>query len=464
MNEPLKLKLFSIYGQILHEKVLRDAWKHVKANNGCAGIDRMTIERFERDLDENINDLAKSLKEKTYKPSPVKRVYIPKKNGKMRPLGIPTIKDRIVQQALVDRLTPFFEEKIFHDNSCGFRPNRDVKMAIKKILCRLECGYLYIYDFDIKGYFDNIPHKKLMKVLNKYISDGTVLDLIWRWLKSGYMEDEIRYESKAGTMQGGVISPLLANIYLNELDWELDKANLEFVRYADDSIVMCKTPEELKRAKQVVKAVLDKLGLELAEDKSDDIDFHKKDFSFLGFRFEHLSRSKKGNVYYRVRPSDKALRKFKEDIKARTGKSLSRSFEQWTDELNPILRGKFNYFLISTKACLEMEQMMKERGRVFHGIPFKKYEALDGYVRQRLRVNFANRGKRHAGYTDGKKYTVKYGNRFFLKDMGLVSGAFLRSRLFYPDHSIDDFLAVRAKKKNPYDQGKDEFFKIALAK
>ncbi len=464
MNEPLKLKLFSVYGQILHEKVLKDAWKHVKANDGCAGIDSVTVERFEKDLDKNIAELLKSLREKTYKPSPVRRVYIPKKNGKMRPLGIPTIKDRIVQQALVDRLTPFFEENIFHDNSCGFRPGRDVKMAIKKILCRLECGYLYIYDFDIKGYFDNIPHKKLMKVLNKYISDGTVLDLIWRWLKSGYMEDEIRYESKAGTMQGGVISPLLANIYLNELDWELHKADLEFVRYADDSIVMCKTPEELEKAKQVVKTVLDRLGLELAEDKSDDIDFHNKDFSFLGFTFEHLCRSKKGNVYYGVRPSDKALKKFKEDIKARTGKSLSKSFEQWVDELNPILRGKFNYFLISAKACLEMKQMMKERGKDFHGISFGKYDALDGYVRQRLRVNFANRGKHHARYADGGILKLKYSNRFFLKDMGLISGAFLRSRLFRPDISIEDYLAIRSKKKNTYDPRKSEFFKLALSK
>ena len=138
-----------------------------------------------------------------------------------------------MQQALVTKLEPFFEENVFHDNSCGFRPNRDVKLAIKKIVSRLESGYLYIYDFDIKGYFDNIPHKKLMKVINKYVSDGTVLDMIWKTLKAGYMEDEIRYETASGTQQGGVISPLLANIYLNELDWELTKANLEFVRYAD---------------------------------------------------------------------------------------------------------------------------------------------------------------------------------------------------------------------------------------
>ena len=466
MNEPLKLKLFSVYGQILNEKVLRKAWDHVKANIGCAGIDKVTIAKFEKNLDDNISDLLQSLKEKTYKPSPVRRVYIPKKNGKMRPLGIPTIKDRIVQQALVDRLTPFFEENVFHDNSCGFRPDRDVKMAIKKILCRLECAYLYIYDFDIKGYFDNIPHKKLMKVLNKYISDGTVLDLIWRWLKSGYMEDEIHYESKSGTMQGGVISPLLANIYLNELDWELYKANLEFVRYADDSIVMCKTPEELQKAKRVVAEVLTKLGLELAEDKSKDIDFHDHDFDFLGFTFEHLKLSRKGETYYMVRPSDKSLKKFREDIKGRTGKSLSKSFEQWTTELNPILRGKFNYFLISLKSCLEMEQMMKERGKEFHGKAFGKYDGLDGYVRQRLRVNFANRGKRHAGYTDGRMYGIRYGNEFFVRDMGLVCGAYLKAETLYPGMNIDDFIMSKPWKKSRYrsDPKVQSFFRYAMAK
>ena len=186
MNEPLKHKLFSVYGQILNEKILKEAWKRVRSNKGAGGVDKVTIEKFEENLDENIAELLKELKEKTYKPSPVRRVYIPKKNGKMRPLGIPTIKDRIVQQALVLRLEPFFEANVFHRDSCGFRPNRDAETALKKILWNIETGHHYIYDFDIKGYFDNIPHKKLMKVLNKYIADGTVLDIIWKSLKAGY--------------------------------------------------------------------------------------------------------------------------------------------------------------------------------------------------------------------------------------------------------------------------------------
>lgn len=466
MNEPLKFKLFSVYGQILHKDVLLESFKRVKKNNGCAGVDKVSIKKFEEHLDENIEVILNELKTKTYKPSPVRRKYIPKKNGKLRPLGIPTIKDRIVQQALVMKLEPFFEEKVFHENSCGFRPQRDVKLAIKKVVSRLESGYLYIYDFDIKGYFDNIPHKKLMKVINKYVSDGTVLDIIWKTLKAGYMEDEIRYETVSGAQQGGVISPLLANVYLNELDWELAKENLEFVRYADDSIVMCKSKEELEKAKVLVHDTLEKLGLELAEDKSDDIDFHDKDFDFLGFTFNHLRLNKSGDrIYYTFGPSIKSLKKFKTDIKAKTKKSWTYSFEKWKEILNPILRGKFNYFLIPFEIKKELEPILKEMGRTMHGIPALNAGVLDGYVRQRLRVSFSCRGKKCGGQVQGKLLTVKYGNEFFIKDMGLVTGEYLKCLILSPNLSIDDFLTKqKARNKRTYTTTKDRFFKFAYAK
>lgn len=463
MNEPLKHKLFSVYGQILNEKILKEAWKKVRSNNGSSGIDRVTIKKYEENLEENIRTLLAELKEKNYRPSPVRRVYIPKKNGKMRPLGIPTIKDRIVQQALVMRLEPFFEANVFHENSCGFRPGRDTETALRKILWNIETGYHHIYDFDIKGYFDNIPHKKLMKVLNKYISDGTVLDIIWKSLKAGYMEDEVVYETADGTMQGGVISPLIANIYLNELDWELEKENLRFVRYADDSIVMCRTAQELERAKEVVHRVLAKLGLELAEDKTDDIDFHDKDFEYLGFAFRHIWTDGKGEWHYLVRPSDKSFKKFKQDIKAKTRKSFSHSFEEWVSELNPILRGKYNYFLLANRAVKAVWQECKGRGMKFHGKAKRDYKELDGYVRQRLRVNFANRGKRHARYKDGKMLTVKYGNEFFVKIMGLVTGHYMAMQMREPKLTVDEFLK-RIKKKNRYSTGKDRYFSYAYAR
>ena len=423
MNEPLKFKLFSVYGKILHKDVLTEAFRKVKKNKGCAGIDKVSIKVFEENLDENIELILNELRTKTYKPSPVRRKYIPKKNGKLRPLGIPTIKDRVVQQALVTKLEPFFEENVFHDNSCGFRPNRDVKLAIKKIVSRLESGYLYIYDFDIKGYFDNIPHKKLMKVINKYVSDGTVLDMIWKTLKAGYMEDEIRYETASGTQQGGVISPLLANIYLNELDWELTKANLEFVRYADDSIVMCQTKEDLEKAKVIVHETLQRLGLELAEDKSDD-------------------------------------------IKSVTKKSCTYSFEKWTEILNPVIRGKFNYFLIPFQVAREIRLLLNERGRVMHGIPALDITKLDGYVRQRLRVSFSCRGKKHGGQAQGKLLTVKYDNKFFTKCMGLVTGAYMKAQIVFPGINIDDFILLMDsnKKKSTSSQSKKRFFQYAYTK
>ena len=466
MNEPLKFKLFSVYGQILHRRVLEEAWKHVKANKGCGGIDKISVKDFEKNCDKYLDEILEELKSKTYKPSPVARKYIPKKNGKLRPLGIPTIKDRIVQQAVVNKLQPFFEEKVFHDNSCGFRPNRDVELAIKKVLCRIEYGHLYIYDFDIKGYFDNIPHKKLMKVLNKYVSDGTILDLIWKWLKAGYMEDNIRYEQTSGTQQGGVISPLLANIYLNELDWELEKANLQFVRYADDSIVMCKSKDELEKAKAVVHEVLARLGLELAEDKTDEIDFHDEDFDFLNFTFKHLKRSKKGNWYYQIMPSEESIKKYKSEIKALIPKSNTLSFEQWKNKLNPVIRGKYNYFLISARACLAVKNKLKELGYKFHGICYQGYSKLDGYVRQRLRVNFSCRGKKHGGQRQGKLLTVKYGNLFFVKDMKLVSGGYLYDLVFNPDMTLEEFVAKGKHKARPsmFDINRSSFFKFAYAK
>lgn len=464
MNEPLKHKLFTIYGALLNPKILKEAWKHVKRNKGCAGIDKISIQDFEEHLEEYIQDILEELKSKTYKPSPVARKYIPKKNGKRRPLGIPTIKDRIIQQAVVMRIQPFMEENVFHDNSCGFRPNRDVELALKKLICRLDSGYIYIYDFDIKGYFDNIPHKKLMKVLNKYISDGTVLDMIWKWLKAGYMEDSIRYESKSGVQQGGVISPILANIYLNELDWELAKAGHEFVRYADDAVVMCKSLEEYEQAKALVQKVLAELGLELAEDKTKDVDFRNDDFDFLGFTFEHLRTSKKGHEYYVLSVRDKSIKEFKQMVKTIIKKSYTFSYEKWREILNPKIRGKYNYYLRAVRARKLVQEEWRKRGRKTKCIvSTKMYSQLDGYIRQRLRVALANRGRVHARYADGKILTVKYNNEFFLKVMKIVSGQYLHWQTYDENITIDEFLE-KSKIKSKYNNKKDEFFKYALAR
>lgn len=461
MNEPLRHKLFSVYGQILNERVLREAWERVRANHGAGGVDRVTIGAFEEKLDENIAGLLADLRAKAYRPSPVRRAYIPKKNGKRRPLGIPTIRDRIVQQALVMRMQPFFEENVFHRDSCGFRPGMGVEDALKKAMWNLETGFRYVYDFDIRGYFDNIPHKKLMRVLGKYVSDGTVLDLIWKSLKAGYMEDGVVFETPAGTMQGGVISPLLANAYLNELDWELDRAGLRFVRYADDSIVMCRDERELERAVIVVGETLAALGLELAQEKTYVVDMRGGSFDFLGFTFKGYGE----HGSYFVAPSDKSLAKFRSDVKAMTKKTYSKSFEQWAKSLNPVIRGKFSYFLAANRAAKAVWEECRRRGMRFHGRAKRTYQQLDAYVRQRLRVNFANRGRRRAKQRDARMLTVKYGNAFFLKDMGLVCGQYMADLLRDPTLTEDAFLASRkGKRRWRSDQRTSDFFRYAYAR
>lgn len=467
MNEPLKQKLFSIYGQLLSYRRLEEAWKHVKANHGAGGVDKVSIKDFDENSEKYLNEILKELKEKTYKPTSARRVYIKKKNGKLRPLGIPTIKDRVIQQALVNILTPFFEKNVFHDNSCGFRPNRGTELAVKKVVTRLEYDYWYIYDFDIKGCFDNIPHKKLMKVLSKYISDGTVLEMIWNWLKAGYMEDGRRYDSQSGVQQGGVWSPLAMNIYLNELDWEVSKAGFEIVRYADDSIVMCKTAEELERAVVLVNGILDQLGLELSEEKTHKVDFHKDNFEYLNYIFYHMHRGKDGKETYYYGPSPSAEKKFRQDLKAETKKSYSKSFEQWTAKLNPIMRGKYNYMLATAKVWKEVNEVLLARNRVMKGKPIKGiYSQLDAYVRGRLRVNFSNRGKMHGGQRAGKMLTVKYGNRFFICNMKLVCGDYLLRKIFHEDLTVEEYMLNRdrAKKKSSYSPNRARFFAYAYAK
>jgi group II intron reverse transcriptase/maturase len=464
MNEPLKHKLFSVYGQLLNEKILKEAWLHVKKNKGCEGIDKVSIKKFDQNQEEYLSEMLLKLKNKEYKPSPVARKYIPKKNGKLRPLGIPTITDRIIQQALVMKLTRLFEEEVFHDNSCGFRPKRDSQLVLTKIIDRIENNYHYIYDFDIKGYFDTIPHKKLMKVINKYVSDGTVLDMIWKWLKAGYMEDGIKYETPQGLMQGGVISPLLANVYLNELDWEMDKAGYQFIRYADDGIVMCKSKEDLEEAKQLVHKVLTQLGLEIAEEKTKDVDFHDDDFDFLGFTFKHLRRSKKGNIYYILAVSEKSVRKHKSDVKGLTKKQYTFSYEKWKELLNPVLSGKYNYYLKAIKANKIIQEAYQKQGKESHCIVNESiYRELDGYVRNRLRVAFANRGKKTARYNEGKILTVKYPNRFFVEVMELVTGTLLLARECNPEITIEEHLN-EIKKKIVKGPSKKEFFKWAYAR
>ena len=421
MNQELKLKMHSIYGQLLVERKLMEAWKQVKENKGCGGIDGETLETFARKEEEKINNLLITLKEKSYVPKPVKRVYIPKKNGKKRPLGIPTIEDRIVQQSVVNAISPKFENEIFHKWSCGYRKGLGAERTMQIILWNLETGYNHIYDCDIKGFFDNIPHKKLMKILTKYIADGTILDMIWKWLKAGHMEEGKLHNTESGTPQGGVISPILANIYLNELDWELDKEKIRFVRYADDFLLFAKTEEEIKTAGAVANRVITDLGLEVSMEKTKFVNFNDENFKFLGFTFEHWRKRKKTEgSYFIVRPTEGSIKDFKAKIKEKTRKSLTLSTKAWLDALNPIIRGKINYYLNIFKAVKANEEYGQRSSCIMQAFS-KELHAVDSYVRQRLRVAMIHK---NPCQRKGWLMTSKWNNEYFVK-IGLIPSHWL---------------------------------------
>ena len=467
MNNPMKLKYHSLYGQLLRDRVLMNAWKKVKANGGSGGIDGVTIKEYAKNEQENILKLLEKLKAKEYKPTPVRRVYIPKKDGKKRPLGIPTLEDRIVQQALTDILMPKYEKMVFHNWSMGYRPGRGVESALQVIIKNIELGRNWIYDCDIKGFFDNIPHKKLMKVLNKVIADGTVLDLIWSWLKCGYMEDGKYYNTKTGQVQGGVISPLLANIYLNELDWELHKAKIYFVRYADDFLLFCETEEEVTRAGNIAKSVIESLGLEVAMNKTKVVNFKNDDFDFLGFHFNHWRTSKKGNDYYSIVPTEKSIKTFKKAIKDKTQRKWTKPKEEWIKDVNPIIVGKTNYYLNVYKALKVFEGHIQTHC-VIHAMN-SYLDKMDKYVRQRLRMCMI-----HKHPTVRKAYGMCYKwNLEFFARIGLIPSKWWYYFKMWGTYTLDKYVEYHMQRNKAYknkhiqklkDQGKEYFTRDKLKK
>lgn len=467
MNNPMKLKYHSLYGQLLRDRVLMNAWKKVKANRGSGGIDGVTIKDYAKNEQENILKLLEKLKAKEYKPTPVRRVYIPKKDGKKRPLGIPTLEDRIVQQALTDILMPKYEKLVFHNWSMGYRPGRGVESALQVIIKNIELGRNWIYDCDIKGFFDNIPHKKLMKVLNKVIADGTVLDLIWSWLKCGYMEDGKYYNTKAGQPQGGVISPLLANIYLNELDWELHKAKIYFVRYADDFLLFCETEEEVTRAGNIAKSIIESLGLEVAMNKTKVVNFKNDDFDFLGFHFNHWKTSKKGNDYYSIVPTEKSIKTFKKAIKDKTQRKWTKPKEEWIKDMNPIIVGKTNYYLNVYKALKVFEGHMQTHC-VIHAMS-TYLDMMDSYVRQRLRMCMIHR---HPTVRKAYGMCYKWNIKFFAR-IGLVPSKWWFYFKMWGTYTIEKYVEYHTHRNKVNtnkrilklkDQGKEYFTKERLKK
>ena len=324
-------KWFSLIDKVFKPGVLFGAWERVQVNGGAPGIDNVTIEKFEARVGKYIQEISKALEMGTYCPQAVRRVYIPKGDGKQRPLGIPTVKDRIVQGALKRVLEPIFENE-FSDVSFGFRPGRSQKDALRRVDGLIKAGNTWVVDADLRSYFDTIPHDRLMIKVAEKISDGRVLALIRAFLKARIMDEMKAWVPDKGTPQGGVLSPLLANIYLHDLDQLMTKNGFEMVRYADDFVILTSTKLSAEIALDLVRAWTEKNGLSLHPEKTHlgNCLVEGQGFDFLGYRFEAGRRQ--------VRK--KSLDKLKDKIRALTKRNCGCSMEMVIDKLTPIrLRG-----------------------------------------------------------------------------------------------------------------------------
>ena len=350
----------SLMGQIISSDNLNAAYLQVVRNKGAAGVDGMEYTELGAYLKENGDIIREKLRTRTYKPQPVRRVEIPKPDGGVRNLGVPTVTDRFVQQAVAQVLTPIFEEK-FHDHSYGFRPGRCAQQAVLKSLEMMNDGHDWIVDIDLEKFFDTVNHDKLMTIVGRTVKDGDVISIVRKFLVSGVMIDDEYKDSVIGTPQGGNISPLLANIMLNELDWELEARGLDFVRYADDCIIMVGSELAANRVmKSVTRFLEQKLGLKVNASKSKV--GRPKDIKYLGFGY-YFDSTAKG---YKAKPHAKSIAKFKAKAKELTRRSWGVSNKYKIFKLNQLIRGWINYFKIGSMKgiCQKMDSHIRYRLRM----------------------------------------------------------------------------------------------------
>jgi group II intron reverse transcriptase/maturase len=354
-------KFFQLIDKIYEMKNLEEAWIKVKSNRGCAGIDKQSITDFQKQSDRNLIEIQRAVKNGKYKPMPTLRKLIPKGDNRFRQLGIPSVKDRILQQSTKNVIEQIFEMK-FLDCSYGYRPNKSAHQAVEQIKRYVQQGYTWVIDADVEKFFDSVDHKLMMNFVAEEISDGKVLNLIESWLKAGVMNEGEIAEKTVGTPQGGVISPLLANIYLHEMDEQITKMRgVRMVRYADDVVVLCKTRKKAEGMMKQVEGILTGLKLRLNKTKTKMVNVKEESFGFLGFKF------KRGGGRLFVTPKKKTIEKFKEAVRKTTRRRLSVKPKVMIGRLNSVIRGWGNYFRIGNIKYLfrELDKWIRTRVRTF---------------------------------------------------------------------------------------------------
>jgi RNA-directed DNA polymerase len=371
---------FTLIDKVYAPATLRAAFARVKANRGAPGVDHMTVAMYEGRLDANLAALSAALRDGTYRPQPIRRTWIPKGPRERRPLGIPTVRDRVVQTALRLVLEPIFE-RMFAPHSYGFRPRRSAKEALRRVNALLRAGYRYVVDADLQAYFDSIPHAPLRAQVRSRVSDTRVLALVDAFLQQPIFEGLTQWTVAEGTPQGAVISPLLANLYLDPLDHAMAVADFEMVRYADDFVVMCRTAEDAERALLTVRRWTEAAGLQLHPEKTHLVDMqHPGGFDFLGYHFERDRRW----------PRKKSLMKLKDAVRQKTRRTNGHSLAVIIEDVNRTLVGWFEYFKHS------------------HG----SFTAVDSWIRMRLRSVLRKRSKRR-GRGGGRIDYQRWPNAFF---------------------------------------------------
>lgn len=389
-------KWHSLYDKVYRETSLRAAWESVRSKGGCAGVDKESIAMFEGRLDKRLTRMHEQLRDRTYEAMPVRRVWIPKGGGKLRPLGIPTIIDRVIQTSLRNAIEPIFERK-FARCSYGFRPGKGCKDALREVARGLKAGKTWVVDVDIEQYFDSIEHERLVNEVAIEIADGSVLNLIEHYLEQDVMDGVKRWQPEKGTPQGAVISPLLANIYLHPVDMAMLADGYDLIRYADDMVVLCTSQEEADRALERLRQLLAARGLTLHPTKTRVVDATlRPGFDFLGYRFFGKYRD----------PRPKSTMKLRDSIREKTPRTNGESLEEIIKRVNASLRGWFEYF----KHCSRWA-----------------FKAIDAWVRMRLRSILRKRSKRQ-GRGAGLDH-FRWRNAYF-QQLGLFNLTQAHQRLF----------------------------------